>query len=281
MKSNQNYDKEKMNNKLVSVNITTYNRAHLLPRCLDSVLTQTYENLEIVIVDDCSNDNTEEVAKEYQKKDKRIKYFKHKKNMGNAHARNTALKNCNGYYVAFMDDDDKWIDKDKIKKQVEIFENSDNKKLGIICSSIRIYSDKNTYKDKIIQKPQNLKEHILAMNGIIYSPTVMTKRDIMIEVGGFDMKLPKGIDSDFYRNCIVRYNYDVFFVKDITTAIYECGNDRMTVTNSCEKVKKLYKAHFLTYKKYLFYFILFPKAFFKRLFNMIISIKGLRLCLKH
>ena len=93
-------------NKLVSVNITTFNRAHLLPRCLDSILTQSYKNLEIIIVDDCSTDYTEEVVKKYQAKDSRIKYFKHEKNMGNAHARNTALKNCSGFYVAFMDDDD-------------------------------------------------------------------------------------------------------------------------------------------------------------------------------
>jgi len=264
--------------KLVSVNITTYNRVHLLPRCLDSILAQSYENLEIVIVDDYSSDNTEEVVKEYQKKDSRIKYFKHDKNKGNAHARNTALKHCTGYYIAFMDDDDEWIDRDKIKKQVEIFENSKDERLGIICSSVRLYSDEKTYKDKIIQKPKNLKEHILARNGLIYSPTVMTKRDIMIEVNGFDINLPRGVDSDFYRNCIVRFSYDVYFMQEVTTGIHEYGENRMTKSKNCNGLLKHIGSQFYNIKKYFRYMIKYPDSLIQRLKISLILFKEFIKC---
>ncbi len=86
---------EKMK-KLVSVNIATYNRENLLPRCLNSVLSQSYTNLEIIVVDDCSTDNTVKLLKAYQKKDKRIKYIRHETNKKLATTRNTAWKNSNG-----------------------------------------------------------------------------------------------------------------------------------------------------------------------------------------
>ncbi len=259
-------------NKLVSVNITTYNRAHLLPRCLDSILAQSYENIEIIIADDCSSDNTTEVVKEYQEKDDCIKYFRHEVNKRNAHARNTALENCTGYYVAFMDDDDEWLDNNKIKKQVELFEKSD-KKLGIICSSVRLFSDEQTYKDKIIQKPKNLVSHILSRNGIIYSPTVMTKRDIMMEVGGFDTNLPRGVDSDFYRMCIVRFGYDVCFMEDVTTGIHEYGDDRMTPSLTKQNLEKTIITHLYILKKFKFNFFLNPLSMLRRLRSIQIIIK--------
>jgi glycosyltransferase involved in cell wall biosynthesis len=215
--------------KLVSVNITTYNREKLLPRCLDSVLSQSYENMEIIIVDDCSNDNSKGVIEAYQKKDSRIKYIRHDTNKKNATARNTAWQNSKGYYIAFMDDDDEWIDKDKLKKQVEVFENSDDEKLALISTSVRLFADENNFTNKIITRPQNLEAHILSRNGIIYSPTVMTKREIIEKVGGFDPAIPRGVDSDLYRMIIVVYGYDsVYFMPDVTTAIYEFGVDRMT-----------------------------------------------------
>ena len=100
-------------NKLVSVNLTTYNRAYLLSRAIESILKQTYKDIEILIVDDCSTDETEETVNFYQNRYKFIRYIKHSYNKGNAHSRNTAMNNCTGYYVAFMDDDDEWIDINK------------------------------------------------------------------------------------------------------------------------------------------------------------------------
>ena len=71
--------------------------------------------------------------------------------MGNAETRNTALRNCNGYYVAFMDDDDEWIDNDKLKKQVEIFESNRINNLGIVCPGVRLFSDNSKFRDKLFE----------------------------------------------------------------------------------------------------------------------------------
>ena len=255
--------------KLVSVNLTTFNRAHKLKRSLDSILRQSYQNIEIIIVDDCSTDNTHQIINNYQVKHRRIKYFKHNINKGNAHARNTALKKSSGYYVAFMDDDDEWIDKKKIEKQVKIFE--DNDKLGIICSSVRLFSDKNSFIDKIILKPKNLNTVMLKGN-IIYSPTVMTKRKIMNELGGFDENLPRGVDSDFCRRCILNYNYKVFFMRDITTNIHQYGRDRMTNIDSLNNIHKSFIAHKIFLKKFWFKLLFNPRALISRIYQILFLI---------
>lgn len=256
--------------KLVSVNLTTFNRAHKLKRCLDSILRQSYQNIEIIIVDDCSTDNTHQIINNYQVKHKRIKYFKHNINKGNAHARNTALEKSSGYYVAFMDDDDEWIDDNKIIKQVKIFENDISNKIGLICTSVRLFNDQKNYHDKLIYKPKNLHSHILSRNGIIYSPTVLTRRDVMLHLKGFDVNLSRGIDSDFYRRCIVQFNYEVVFMQDITTAIHEYGNQRITTNDDLRKKINPFKVLFT---KFWFKLLLNPRALYIRvrsIFSLVI-----------
>lgn len=252
-------------NKLVSVNITTYNRAHLLSKCLNSVLAQSYDNMEIIIVDDCSTDRTVEVVEEYKKIDGRIKYIKHEINRKLPSSRNTAWTNSKGKYIAFMDDDDEWIDNDKIKKQVNIFENSYDDKLVLISTSVRLYKNNIDYIEKVINKPKNLKSHILGRNGVMYTPTVMVKKEIIEKVGGFDINLSRGIDSDFYRMCIVKFDYNVHFMPDITTSIHEYGNDRITPTIDLESIKKTINANIYLLKKYNLLFLYYPMALLKRL----------------
>lgn len=258
-----------MQNPLVSINITTFNRSHLLSRCINSVLNQSYNNIEVIVVDDCSSDKTLITLKEIEEKDSRVRVFTHKKNMGNAETRNTALKNCNGYYVAFMDDDDEWIDKDKLKKQVQIFEKNRLNSLGIVCTSVRLFSDNSHFRDKLVEKPKNLFTHILSKNGIIYSPTVMTKRDIMLKVGGFDVKLQRGVDSDFYRSCILKFGYSVYFMSDVTTAVHEYGEDRMTPQKSKLALHKSSKANLYLIRKYFKFYLRSPSALIVRIKNIL------------
>ena len=91
--------------KLISVIIPVYNAEKFLKSCLDSVVNQTYKNLEIILVDDGSKDNSLEICKQYEKKDKRIKLIC-KKNGGAASARNLALTIAKGDYITFVDSDD-------------------------------------------------------------------------------------------------------------------------------------------------------------------------------
>ncbi|WP_428050732.1 glycosyltransferase family 2 protein [Candidatus Avelusimicrobium caledoniensis] len=92
---------------LISVIVPVYNVAAYLPRCLDSILAQTYKNLEIILVDDGSTDNSLEICQQYAQKDNRIKII-HQENKGLPGARNTGLNNMQGDFVAFVDSDD-WI----------------------------------------------------------------------------------------------------------------------------------------------------------------------------
>jgi glycosyltransferase involved in cell wall biosynthesis len=252
---------------LVSINITTYNRAHLLPRCIDSVLRQTYANLEIIIANDCSTDNTKSVVRHYIKKDKRIKYIDHDKNLGNAHTRNTALKNCKGKYIAFLDDDDEWIDPDKLKKEVGIFEKYPHSGLGIVCSNVQFIKKESRRIEQLIL-PADMKKAILKGNSIIHNSTVLTTRRILLEVGGFDTKLKRGIDSDFYRTCILRFGYRVFLLPDITTNYYEEGPDRITLLNSRKSIIKHIHSNFYCIRKYFRYFLKYPSVFLYRILRI-------------
>lgn len=93
---------------LVSVILPTYNNSHLLHKCINSVLSQKFNDLELIIIDDGSTDNTELVCKEFQKKDSRIEYIKIK-NSGVAEARNTGLNIAKGKYICFIDSDDEYF----------------------------------------------------------------------------------------------------------------------------------------------------------------------------
>lgn len=92
----------------VSAVIPTYNRAHLVGQSIESVLNQTYKDLEVLIVDDGSTDNTYDVVKPYLERPE-VRYLRHEQRKGQQAARNTGIKNSRGEYVAFLDSDDTWI----------------------------------------------------------------------------------------------------------------------------------------------------------------------------
>ncbi|NLO72254.1 MAG: glycosyltransferase family 2 protein [Porphyromonadaceae bacterium] len=103
-------------NDLVSIITPSYNTAIFLEETIQSVLNQTYKNWEMIIVDDCSTDNTDEIIRKFD--DQRIKYYKNQENVGAAISRNTAISYAKGRWVAFLDSDDLW-EKDKLEEQVK------------------------------------------------------------------------------------------------------------------------------------------------------------------
>lgn len=103
-------------NDLVSVIMPSYNTAKYISQSIESVIAQTYQNWELIIVDDCSTDNTDEVVSQYFG-DKRIRYFKNEKNSGAAISRNYALREAQGRWIAFLDSDDLWHP-EKLEKQI-------------------------------------------------------------------------------------------------------------------------------------------------------------------
>jgi glycosyltransferase involved in cell wall biosynthesis len=94
-------------NDLVSIIVPVYNTAYYLPKCIKSMLNQTYHNIEIILVDDGSTDKSATICDKYAKRDKRIRVI-HKKNGGVSSARNTGIENATGRYIMFVDSDD-WL----------------------------------------------------------------------------------------------------------------------------------------------------------------------------
>lgn len=106
-------------NKIVSVIMPSFNTGRFIKEAINSVINQTYTNWELIIVDDCSNDDTNEIINSFE--DSRIKYLKNDTNMGAAICRNRALKEAKGKWIAFLDSDDLWK-KDKLEKQIGFME---------------------------------------------------------------------------------------------------------------------------------------------------------------
>lgn len=102
-----------MEDKKVSIIMSAYNREKFIAKAIESVLNQTHKNIELVIVDDCSTDNTYNIAESYADKDSRIKLIKHSVNKGAGLTRRTAIDNSTGDFISFVDSDD-WIDQDFI-----------------------------------------------------------------------------------------------------------------------------------------------------------------------
>ena len=108
-------------NDLVSIIMPSYNTAPYISETIQSVLNQTYQNWELIVVDDCSTDNTDQVVAYI--KDERIKYFKNEKNSGAAISRNRALRESKGRWIAFLDSDDLWMP-EKLEKQIAFMESN-------------------------------------------------------------------------------------------------------------------------------------------------------------
>ena len=111
-------------NDLVSVIMPSYNTGAFIKESINSVLNQTYSNLELIIVDDCSTDNTDEIVSKI--KDDRIKYLKNEKNSGAAISRNYAIREAKGKWIAFLDSDDLWHP-EKLEKQIAFMKKNDYK----------------------------------------------------------------------------------------------------------------------------------------------------------
>ncbi|MBE6550995.1 MAG: glycosyltransferase family 2 protein [Ruminococcaceae bacterium] len=107
---------------LVSIIMPSYNTALFISQSIRSVQSQTYQNWELIIVDDCSTDDTDDIVKPYLA-DIRIKYFKNEKNSGAAVSRNFALREAKGKWIAFLDSDDLWHPQ-KLARQISFMENS-------------------------------------------------------------------------------------------------------------------------------------------------------------
>jgi glycosyltransferase involved in cell wall biosynthesis len=187
------------NRPVVSVSVSTYNRAHLLGRALRSVLAQTFQDYEIIVVDDGSTDNTEEVVRSFG--DARIQYLRHESNRGQSAAINTGIRAATGEYVAFLDDDDEWLP-EKLAIQLETFKTSDLERLGVVsCPKLTVYDGRRK-----VRAPRKRRfargwvhKDLLARRMVVPWATcsLLVRRDALTEANLFDESLPHSKDWDF------------------------------------------------------------------------------------
>ncbi len=180
---------------MVSVVIPTHNRVDLLPRAIESVLNQTYKDIELIVVSDGSTDGTDELMAKYAN-DSRIKYINYKPAQGGNYARNTGIKAAKGEYIAFLDDDDEWFP-NKLEEQLEVIESHDN--IGLVYTGTHvIYADEGVEYPSIPHASGDLSVKILWANCVGSTTTVMVRKSVLDKVGIFDEKLPALQDYDLW-----------------------------------------------------------------------------------
>jgi glycosyltransferase involved in cell wall biosynthesis len=231
-------------NELVTVCITTYNRKNFLPLSLKSILTQTYKNIEIIIVDDFSNDGTQElIENELLNLDIRIKYIRHKKNKGLAAARNTAIYNGKGKYFSFCDDDDLWHS-DFVEKFVETAKNFNDQ--WCFCCGETIKEDNLEIKRNYNQPDISLKEAILKG----YVPPCAAQfyfTSTLKKINGYNEMIKSGVDHDLWLALSYK-NINLHFLP-YALAMPNRNDDYEKMTNNFDKRNHYINDSLIIWKK--------------------------------
>ncbi|MCK4792141.1 MAG: glycosyltransferase family 2 protein [Desulfobacteraceae bacterium] len=192
---------------LVSVIIPTYNRAHLIRRAIESVLNQTCQDFEIIVIDDGSIDDTKEVIESFN--DERILYIRHNRNKGGAAARNTGIQAAKGEYIAFQDSDDEWLP-EKLEKQIEHFTKCSDSVGVVYCS----HHTQDDLSGRIWKAPlSDLRRgnvYNFLLNGWCPASTsfFLLARRIFEKSGIFDETLPSFQDYDLWIRVAKHYEFE-------------------------------------------------------------------------
>jgi hypothetical protein len=212
----------------VSVVVTVYNKAEYLEECIQSVLAQTHSNLELIIVDDCSTDDSIEVIKRF--KDDRIKLIENKKNLGCAGSRNVGLKECTGDYIQILDGDDV-LDVHKFEKQIgHDVSYSDFMYLYITGKQVvKPVLSEDAFNDF---KTRWEKDLTIAIHSFLY------KKEVFDKVGYFDETLPNHEDWDFHLR--VSKEFRITHIPEVL-AYYRVVSDSMTGFDKKEEMDRGYE----------------------------------------
>ncbi len=179
---------------LVSILMLTYNRANYIATAIESVLTQTYQNWELIVIDDGSTDDTKEVLAPYH--DSRISYLRRNENKGLVYRRQESLTLVNGSYVAILDSDDIWLTRDKLKKQVEVLERDPS--CSLVGTFINIIDERGSLIDqnKYYETDLEIRKNMLIRNQFANSSVMMRKSTLDKTAG--------------YRNLSVAEDFELF-----------------------------------------------------------------------
>ena len=255
------------NNPLVSVIIGTYNRSDKLKRCIDSILRQDYKNLEVIVIDDNSTDNTRSYLKTLELTfPYKLIFHTNSENKGISFNSNFGFSKCNGEFIALIGDDDYWHDTNKISKQVNAILHSES---NIVCSWWYEKDSNDILREKCPTLKGDIISRILLKGGIVCGSTPLIRRSAWEKVGGFDEKMKRGTDSDLFRRIILEYGKLPIMIEQFTTTVDVSGNDRMT----SNKLKSNFLDHLASNNRTIYKFwkilLLHPKALSGRILRSI------------
>lgn len=211
-------EKDYEQNELISVIICTYNRVELLGRSIRSVLSQTYTNLELLIIDDCSTDSTGEFVKGLS--DKRIRYYRNDHNMGLACSKNLGASRAKGELLAFQDDDDEWRP-NKLMRLMEVWKKESDGETGMIYHEMQEQGTSAFIPSRDIPlewKSKEIFRHML-LYPMIGATASLIRKSFMDELGGFNEKLESIEDYEFYLRMAKKYR--ILFVEEPLMIIYD------------------------------------------------------------
>lgn len=216
---------------LVSVIITTYCRpVQMLLRAVNSVRNQTYQNLEIIVVDDSPEEYSErENVRQFvlSLNDDRIRYIAHEKNRGACAARNTGIVAANGKYIAFLDDDDEWLE-DKISEQVSVIEACDDQTALVYC---------NTYCARDSSGKWEKEEHEL-LAGYVYDKLILSnfigstsypliRTEALRQIGCFDPLMKSAQDYDVWLR--ISQKYKIAYTEKVLAVYHTYKGERISL----------------------------------------------------
>ena len=237
----------------VSIIIPVHNSEKHLKECIESVINQTYKNLEIIIVDDNSTDNSVEIIKYY--KDPRIKIVESKEKLGAALARNKGIELSTGNYICFLDSDDYWY-KEKIEKQLNFI-----KEKAFIYSEY-LYLRKN--KTHIAKVPKSLTYKELLKNTAIFTSTVMFNMKYLKKEDIYMPNIKRGQDAATWLNVLKKID-KAYGIQEVLS-IYRVGEKSLS-SNKLKAIKRtwnLYKRENLSFPKRIYCFMCYGLNAIKR-----------------
>jgi len=214
-----------VNDLLVSVIIPTYNRPESLKKAIKTVIAQTFKNVEIIIVDDDSDSNNKKVIDSFN--NNRIFYFKNEKRMGAPYSRNKAIAQAKGEYIAFLDDDDEWVNL-KLEKQLKEF---DNENVGlVVCYSL----DKRFGITRVSKPQKNISfNDLLKSFNLSSTSSYVVRKKILDEIGLFDISLPSAQEYDLALR-LAKF-YDIRTVPEVL--MIQNASSGQISTNWTKKIK--------------------------------------------
>lgn len=211
---------------LFSIVIPAYNREKVITRAIDSILKQTIDDYEIIVVDDGSSDNTEKVVKAYSTN--KIKYIL-QENQGATSARNTGIVNSKGKYISFLDSDDEWMT-NMLEKQLSCFEN--DKSVGLVYSNFMIaYPDGHLDNfSKQLGIEGNVYADILKQGYLAPTSVISVRTECFDKVGLFDKDLPASQDDDIcFRLSKV---YAIKYIPEVMAYLHTDTGNRISTNYS-------------------------------------------------